>query len=84
MSCVKVKFQDLTCNLAGTRPKAKPVFGRVPFDITPIADGYRYHRRSRLRAPWSVGSGPRTVFRANDTGDGASGAGAKYVLQLVK
>ena len=54
MSCVKVKFQDLTCNLAGTRPKARPVFGRVPFDITPTADGYRYHRRSRLRPPPST------------------------------
>ena len=36
MICVKVKLQNLTCNLAGTRLKAKPVSGRVPFQPTPI------------------------------------------------
>jgi len=74
MLCVKVKFQNLTCNLAETWLKANTVRGRVPLDITPISDDHRCYRRSRLRAgpsgeaaleqpstqtfPWVIHRGP--------------------------
>ena len=41
MLYVKVKFQNLTCNLAGTWLKANTVRGRVPFQLMPIMRSYR-------------------------------------------
>jgi len=31
-----LNYQNIACNLAGTQLKIKSMFGRIPFDITPI------------------------------------------------
>ena len=76
-----VKYQNLTCNLAGTRLKADPVFGRVPLGHNPIVCGPSNRRSTRLgpSAFRETGLGQWSGHRVPGTMHSGAGATIKAV-----